>query len=168
MQRKKKVIPKQTLIIEQSSTMKKLGYLSVAFGILCFTTIIPSIKLENIKGDAPSMFFIFFIILCGFVWITVVLPYHFITTKKRLIIKGDKFILKSNRKKCSINTSFKNMKWWRKIYAIPGLMNVSNKIQINFKGKKIMLDALEFKNFYELESYLKRNFSKKEKKAGQW
>jgi hypothetical protein len=162
MKRNKKIIPIQTLIVEPSPTMKRLGYFLAIMGFLCAIVLIPDMKLDNIKGDAAPILIIVLILL---MWVFIYLPYKAITTKKRLIINGDKFILKSNKKGQSISTNINNMIWWRKIAPSPGLMDISNKIQINFKSKKIMLDALEFQKFYELESFFETNFKEKEKKA---
>ena len=162
MKRKNKIVPKKTLIIEPSQTMKRIGYFLAILGFLCAIVLVPDMKLDNVKGDSAPILIIVLILL---MWVFIYLPYKAITAKKRLIIKGDKFILKSSKKGQSINTNINSMIWWRKIAPNPGLMDISNKIQINFKSKKIMLDDLEFKKFYELESFFETNFKEKEKKA---
>lgn len=160
MKRNKKIVTKQTLIVEPSSTMKRIGYFLAIMGLLCAIVLIPDMKLGNVKGDSAPVLIIVLILL---MWVFIYLPNKAITTKKRLIINGEKFILKSNKKGQSISTNINKMIWWRKIAPNPGLMDISNKIQINFKSQKIMLDSLEFKKFYELESFFEANF--KEKKA---
>ncbi|MGB1243195.1 MAG: hypothetical protein ACPG49_11780 [Chitinophagales bacterium] len=158
MKRKKKIVLQQTLILEQSPALKRMGYFLAIMGFLSVVVLIPDMKAENTQ---PIMF----IPLLLIIWVFVILPFNAITTKKRLIIKGGKFIIESNKQKYSINTNLGSMIWWRKIRAMPGLMDISNKIQINFTNKKIMLDELEFKNFYELEYFFKTNFQEKEKRA---
>ncbi len=160
MQKNKKIITRQTLIVGQSPTMKRMGYILAIIGFLSVIVLIPDMKLDNIQGDSSP---ILLIVLLMFIWEFIYLPYKAITTSKQLIINGDKFILKCNKKGCLINTKIENMIWWRKISANPGLMIYRNKIQIRFKSKRIMLDGLEFENFYRLESYFERNFKEKEK-----
>ena len=155
-----KIITRQTLIFEQSPTMKRAGYFFAIMGFLSVIFLIPDVKLDNIQGPSSP---ILIIVLLMFIWVFIYLPYKAITTSKRLIINDDKFILRSNKKDCSIDTKIENMIWWEKISANPGLMIYRNKIQIQFKSKRIMLDGLEFENFYKLESYFERNFKEREK-----
>ena len=160
MKKNKKIITRQTLILEQSPTMKRAGYFLAIMGFLCAIVLIPDMKLNNIQGSSSP---ILIIVLLMFIWVFIYLPYKAITTSKRLIIKGNKFILKSNKKGYSIDEKIEDMIWWKRISANPGLMNYRNKIQIEFKSKRIMLDGLEFENFYKLESYFERNFKEREK-----
>jgi hypothetical protein len=163
MKHKKKTISNNRLILDQSSTMKNLGFFLAAIGFFCSITLAFSFKEENIKEEN---FPIFMIVLLLLIWVFIILPYKVISTKKKLIIKDDKFIIKSNKKKCSINASLKNMVWWREVSAMAGgEMDIGDKIQIKFTNRKIMISQLEFKSYYKLKEFFKTNFKEKEKKA---
>lgn len=159
MKKNKRIIARQTLIFESSPTLKRVGSFLAIMGFLSMIVLIPDMKLDNIKGDSAP---ILILVLLMFVWGFIYLPYKAITTRKRLIIKGDKFILRANKKDYSIDTKIENMIWWKKISANPGLMIYRNKIEIHFKSKRIILDGLEFKDFYKLEYYFETNFKGKE------
>ncbi|PHN02547.1 hypothetical protein [Flavilitoribacter nigricans] len=163
MKGKEQVIPSQTLIFEQSPTMKRIGYCLAIAASLVVLILAPGMKLEHVKAGSLPMLMI---ALLPLIWVFIFLPYVVITTKKRLIIKGDRFVIKSNRKKYAVNKSLKDMVWWREISAMAGgYLDVGDKIQIQFSNRKIMLHQLEFKNFPELKQYFKNNHREKEKKV---
>lgn len=144
-------------IIEQSSTMKLLGFSAALIGLLCIALIIFNTDLENIKVDFIPVYMIPLPLLF---WLFVILPYNAINTKKTIIIKNGKFIVESNKKKYQVNEDLEDIVWWRKVVGPEG----SKKLQVKFPDDRISFNHLYFKDVSKLVQFLEANYKKREKK----
>jgi len=144
----------KSLILIQSKTMKRVGYLIILLGIFIFSNLALNIKFANYEIEAIEV--IVFVIL---IVLFLILPLIVITTKKKLVIENDTLSVKSNRKRSSINANFRNIISWRKIRSgYGGHLDFGEKIRIEFDSHTITLSSLEYKDFFRLHDYLAVNY----------
>ena len=152
--RKEKTAEQQKAInleITQDSFTKWYGILLAIMGLAIAIVLIPTFNLDALRNFSTGRIIALVIALILFTWMFVVLPYFTIVTKKKVLIKEERFMLISNRKKHSIDVPIDSLVWWKKV----AVSDWGSGIRMQFESKKILLSQIEFSGLFELENYLK-------------
>ena len=160
--RKEKIAEQQKAInleITQDSSTKWYGIILIIMGLAIAIVLIPTFNLDALRGISTGRIIGLAIALIFFILMFVILPYFTIVTKKKVLIKEERFMVISNRKKHSIDVPIDSLVWWKKV----AVGDWGSGIWMQFESKKILLSQIEFSGLFELENYLKLHHQSKMK-----